>query len=148
MGGGVLGVARGAPRSFARSLGAFALTVLGLTCASSRAGAAFALLAGSGDAKLTSDSARIALMRDGNRTVLTLQADYQGPPEDFVMIVPVPQAVSPDDVRAVPAGIFDRLDALTGPRLVEYWEEDPCPERSAWDEPEGRRSPGSSGSWN
>jgi hypothetical protein len=99
------------------------------------------LLAGSGDARLSSDAAQVALMRDGNRTVVTLAMDYQGPAEDFVMIVPVPTKVSPDDVRTLPPGIFDRLDGLTAPRLVEYWEEDPCPVRSAWDETEDRRAP-------
>jgi hypothetical protein len=146
MGGGVLGLARGAPRSLARSLGTFALTAFGVALYAAPAGAVCPLLAGSGDATLTAGAERVALMRDGNRTVVTLATEYHGPPEDFVMIVPVPASVAPDDVRTVPPGIFDRLDALTAPRLIEYWEEDPCPSRSGWEEPEQKRAAPSSAS--
>jgi hypothetical protein len=32
----------------------------------------------------------VVLMRDGTRTVLSMQNNYQGPPQDFAMVVPVP----------------------------------------------------------
>jgi hypothetical protein len=36
----------------------------------------------------------VVLMRSGTRTVLSMQNDYQGPPESFAMVVPVPAVLS------------------------------------------------------
>jgi hypothetical protein len=77
--------------------------------------------------KLFNDATNVVLMRSGTRTVLAMQNDYRGPLEDFAMIVPVPVVLKPSDVKVVPKQVFDRIDALGSPRLVEYWEEDPCP---------------------
>ncbi len=80
------------------------------------------------DAKLVNDATQVVLMRDGTRTVLSMQNHYAGPLEDFAMVVPVPVVLSKDQVRTLPNDVFDRIDKLTAPRLVEYWEQDPCPE--------------------
>jgi hypothetical protein len=80
-------------------------------------------------AGLTNKATRAALMRSGTRTVLTMSNDYDGPPEDFAMVVPVPVVLSRDNVRTLPHDVFDHLEALTAPRLVEYWEQDPCPQQ-------------------
>src|SRR5690606_22682573 len=66
------------------------------------------------------------LMRDGQRTVLSMQNSYTGPTEDFAMVVPVPEVLHEEDVRTLPPEIFRKVDRLSAPRLVEYWEEDPC----------------------
>jgi len=42
------------------------------------------------------------------------------------MVVPVPVVLHKEDVRTLPADVFDRVDSLSAPRLVEYWEQDPC----------------------
>jgi MYXO-CTERM domain-containing protein len=68
----------------------------------------------------------VVLMRDGTRTVLSMQNNYQGPPQDFAMVVPVPVVLQEDDVKVLPDEVFDRVDKLAAPRLVEYWEQDPC----------------------
>ena len=78
------------------------------------------------DAKLTNDASQVVLMRKGNRTVMTMSNDYKGPPEDFAMVVPVPVVLHKEDVKTLPADVFDRVDSLSAPRLVEYWEQDPC----------------------
>ena len=31
------------------------------------------------------------------------------------------------DVKVIPKAVLDRVDSLSSPRLVEYWEQDPCP---------------------
>ena len=64
-------------------------------------------------------------MRKGNRTVMTMSNNYQGPPENFAMVVPVPVVLQKEDVKTLPADVFDRVDSLSAPRLVEYWEQDP-----------------------
>ena len=68
---------------------------------------------------------RAVLLRDGTTTVLSIQPSYEGPPEDFALIVPVPSPIGPEDVKVLEPEAFDRLDALTAPRLVEYWEQEP-----------------------
>jgi len=78
------------------------------------------------DAKLTNNASQVVLMRKGNRTVMTMSNTYQGPPENFAMVVPVPVVLKKQDVKTLPADVFDHVDSLSAPRLVEYWEQDPC----------------------
>ncbi|HEY7375823.1 MAG TPA: DUF2330 domain-containing protein [Polyangia bacterium] len=78
------------------------------------------------DAKLTNNASQVVLMRKGNRTVMTMSNNYRGPLEDFAMVVPVPVVLQKENVRTLPADGFDRVDSLSAPRLVEYWEQDPC----------------------
>jgi hypothetical protein len=78
------------------------------------------------DAKLTNNASQVVLMRKGNRTVMTMSNNYQGPPESFAMVVPVPVVLHKENVKTLPADVFDRVDSLSAPRLVEYWEQDPC----------------------
>jgi hypothetical protein len=82
-------------------------------------------VAGAG-ADLYNQATVVVLMRDGTRTVLSMRNNYQGPPQDFALIVPVPVVLAQDDVRVIEAAVFDRVDRLSAPRLVEYWERDPC----------------------
>src|SRR5882724_953512 len=77
--------------------------------------------------KLFNDATQVTLLRDGTRTVLSMQNDYRGPLDDFAMVVPVPVVLKETDVKVVDPGVFQRLDSLGSPRLVEYWEQDPCP---------------------
>jgi MYXO-CTERM domain-containing protein len=42
------------------------------------------------------------------------------------MVVPVPVVLGENDVKTLERGVFDRVDQLAAPRLVEYWEQDPC----------------------
>ncbi|HVH97344.1 MAG TPA: DUF2330 domain-containing protein [Enhygromyxa sp.] len=78
------------------------------------------------DTKLYNNATMVVMMRDGTRTVLAMQNNYQGPPENFAMVVPVPVVLGEDDVKTLERAVFDRVDQLAAPRLVEYWEEDPC----------------------
>ncbi len=79
------------------------------------------------DSDLYNNATVVAMMRAGTRTVLSMQNNYQGPPEDFAMVVPVPVVLKKAQVRTLPRDVFARLDRLAAPRLVEYWEQDPCP---------------------
>jgi hypothetical protein len=78
------------------------------------------------DSKLTNTASQVVLLRNGNRTVMTLSNHYQGPTENFAMVVPVPVVLHKEDVKTLPADVFDHIDSLSAPRLVEYWEQDPC----------------------
>jgi MYXO-CTERM domain-containing protein len=79
-------------------------------------------------ARLTNNATQVVLMREGLRTVLSMQNNYQGPPQDFAMVVPVPVVLHKENVKTLARDVFDRVDQLTAPRLVEYWEQDPCPQ--------------------
>ncbi|MCC7538207.1 MAG: DUF2330 domain-containing protein [Deltaproteobacteria bacterium] len=68
----------------------------------------------------------VVMMRDGLRTVLSMQNNYEGPPESFAMVVPVPVVLQRENVHTLDRAVFDRVDQLAAPRLVEYWEQDPC----------------------
>jgi hypothetical protein len=78
--------------------------------------------------KMFNDATNVVLMRDGTRTVLSMQNDYKGPLEDFAMVVPVPVVLKKEEVKTLPRDVFGRIDQLGAPRLVEYWEQNPCPE--------------------
>jgi hypothetical protein len=53
------------------------------------------------DTSLHNEATTVVLMRDGNRTILSMQNDYQGPPEGFAMVIPVPVVLDEDDVRTL-----------------------------------------------
>ena len=80
---------------------------------------------GSGES-LSDDATVVVLLRDGTKTVLSMQNNYQGPPESFAMVVPVPEVLDEERVKTLPRDIFQRVDQMAAPRLVEYWEQDPC----------------------
>jgi len=92
--------------------------------------------------QLNNKATRVALMRYGQRTVLTMSNDYEGPPQDFAMVVPVPVVLQQENVRTLPHSVFDRIETLTAPRLVEYWEQDPCPQPQPSYRDELRAEPG------
>ncbi len=110
-----------------RTLGTL-LAATSLVAATTIAAHAFCgfYVAGSNE-KLFADASQVVLMRDGTRTILSMQNDYRGPLEDFAMVIPVPVVLKPTDVKVLDAAVLQRLDSLGSPRLVEYWEQDPCP---------------------
>src|SRR5215211_2469215 len=104
-----------------------ASTALALVMSGPAAGAFCGFYVSGSGKKMFNDATNVVLMRSGTRTVLSMQNDYRGPLEDFAMVVPVPVVLKESDVRVLPKAVFDRLDSLGSPRLVEYWEQDPCP---------------------
>jgi MYXO-CTERM domain-containing protein len=93
-----------------------------------RADAFCGFYVGGAGAQMFNNATQVVLMRLGTTTVLSMQNNYQGPPEHFAMVVPVPVVVHKDQVKTLPREIFDKVDTLGAPRLVEYWEADPCQE--------------------
>src|SRR3954470_3819078 len=103
-----------------------ALVVLGCMTLTASAHAFCGFFVAGNDSKLTNNASQVALLRKGNRTVMTMANNYQGPPENFAMVVPVPVVLHKQDVKTLAADVFDHIDSLSAPRLVEYWEQDPC----------------------
>jgi hypothetical protein len=89
---------------------------------------------GKADADLFNESSQVALVRDGNRTVLTMSNDYKGPLTEFALVVPVPSVLRRDQIHVGDRKLLERLDAYSSPRLVEYTDPDPCavPRRPIW----------------
>jgi hypothetical protein len=81
------------------------------------------------DAKLWNKASKVVLVRDGDRTVLTMASDYEGEPSEFALVVPVPVVLKREQIHVANPEIVKHLDDFTAPRLVEYYDEDPCAER-------------------
>lgn len=78
------------------------------------------------DTRLFNQASQVALVRDGDRTVLTMANDFQGDPKEFALVVPVPTFIERRQIEVVDKALLDHLDAYTSPRLVEYFDPDPC----------------------
>ena len=78
------------------------------------------------DGTLKNKTSQVILVRDGNRNVITMYNDFKGNIKDFAMVVPVPVVLSKKDIKVVDQQIFTTLNEYSKPRLVEYYDENPC----------------------
>ena len=78
------------------------------------------------DTSLFNEASQVVLVRDGNRTVITMANDFEGDVEDFAMVIPVPTFIERGQINVGDRAIIEHLDAYTAPRLVEYFDPDPC----------------------
>ncbi len=78
------------------------------------------------DTKLFNKASKVAIMRDGERTVMTMANDFQGDLKEFAIVIPVPVVLQEGQIHVTDNAILDHIDAYTAPRLVEYFDEDPC----------------------
>jgi hypothetical protein len=78
------------------------------------------------DTKIFNKASQVILARDKNKTIITMSNDFQGKVKDFAMVVPVPMVLQEKDIQIVDRNIFDKLDAYSAPRLVEYHDPAPC----------------------
>ena len=79
-----------------------------------------------GDTKLFNRASQVVLVRDGDHTVMTLANDFRGSARDFAMVVPVPTKIERGQIHVAEKGLIDHIDAYSSPRLVEYFDPDPC----------------------
>ena len=78
------------------------------------------------DAKLFNRASQIVLARDGDRTVLTMANDFRGDLTEFAVVIPVPTFLTKEQIHVGDRALIERLDAYSAPRLVEYFDGDPC----------------------
>ena len=88
------------------------------------------------DTSLYNEASQVIIARNGDRTVLTMANDYQGEVADFAMVVPVPTVLQEGQVNVGDPAIVQRLDDFSAPRLVEYFDPDPCEPVMFYDEAE------------
>ena len=81
------------------------------------------------DAKLFNRASQVVLVRDGDRTVLTMANDFRGDPKEFAVVIPVPSVLKREQIHVGDKALIDHLDAYSAPRLVEYFDENPCARR-------------------
>lgn len=81
---------------------------------------------GKADSKLYNKASQVIIAKDGDRTVLTMANDYQGDLRDFALVVPVPVILEKSQVNVGNPKILNRLDSFSAPRLVEYFDKNPC----------------------
>lgn len=77
-------------------------------------------------AELYNHKSEVILVRDGQFTTITMNNDFKGDVKDFAMVVPVTNVIGRDDIRVVSHSIFTTLDNYSSPRLVEYYDQNPC----------------------
>jgi len=78
------------------------------------------------DTKLWNQASQVVLVRDGDRTVLTMSNDFSGSLKEFAVVVPVPTVLERGQIHVADRALIDHLDAYSAPRLVEYFDPDPC----------------------
>ncbi|MBD1890351.1 DUF2330 domain-containing protein [Coleofasciculus sp. FACHB-SPT9] len=102
------------------------ITLLAVICFAPTAWGFCGFYVAKADTKLYNKSSQVVIARDRDRTILTMANDYQGDVKDFALVVPVPTVLQKEQVHVGDPKIIERLDAFSAPRLVEYFDEDPC----------------------
>jgi hypothetical protein len=78
------------------------------------------------DTKLFNKASQVVLVRDGDRTVMTMANDFEGEPREFAIVIPVPTFITREQIHVGDKALVDHLDAYSAPRLVEYFDRSPC----------------------
>jgi len=78
------------------------------------------------DTKLFNEASQVVLVRDGDRTVMTMVNDFKGELKEFAMVIPVPTFLKREQIHVGDKALVDHLDAYSAPRLVEYFDDNPC----------------------
>lgn len=100
--------------------------LLCLLCFHSNAHAFCGFYVAKASADLFNNASKVIMARAEDRTVITMANDFQGEVKDFAIVVPVPDVISEGQVNVADPKLIDHLDAYTAPRLVEYFDSNPC----------------------
>jgi hypothetical protein len=79
-----------------------------------------------GNAKLFNHASQVVIVHDQDKTVMTMANDFQGSVRDFAVVIPVPTKIERGQIHVSEKALIDHLDAYSSPRLVEYFDPDPC----------------------
>lgn len=64
------------------------------------------------------DTAQVVIVRQGLRTTFSVSINPFGDPQEFALVLPVPEVLGEEDVRTLDGTIFALLDGYTAPRHV------------------------------
>ncbi|MEE8501068.1 MAG: DUF2330 domain-containing protein [Kiloniellales bacterium] len=103
-----------------------ALALAGLAAAVGPAQAFCGFYVAKADTELFNEASKVVIARHGAKTVITMVNDYQGEPQEFALVIPVPSVLAREQIHVTDKAVVEHLDAYTAPRLVEYFDPDPC----------------------
>lgn len=109
-----------------RQLSQLGATILGLLALAQPASAFCGFYVTKADTQLFNKASQVVLVRDDDRTVMTMANDFRGDPSEFAMVIPVPTVLEREQIHVGDMQLIDHLDAYSAPRLVEYFDENPC----------------------
>ncbi len=78
------------------------------------------------DTKLFNKASQVVIVRDEDKTVLTMANDFKGDPKEFAILIPVPTFIEKEQIHIADKALIDHIDAYSAPRLVEYFDDNPC----------------------
>jgi hypothetical protein len=81
---------------------------------------------GKANEPLVNHASQVVIAHHDDKTVISLMNDYQGEPSEFALVVPVPVVLQKGQVHIGDRELFQKIDAYSSPRLVEYYDPDPC----------------------
>ncbi len=106
-----------------------AASVAGWVAIGSSAWAFCGFYVATGDEPLVNKASRVVLVHKDGHTIVTMASDVHGDPKQFALVIPVPTVIRRDQVRIVKPQIVEHLADYSKPRLVQYYDSDPCPPR-------------------
>jgi hypothetical protein len=81
---------------------------------------------GKADTKLFNKASEVAIARHDHKTVITMANDFKGDVKEFAMVVPVPTVLEKEQIHVGDPAVLKHLADYSAPRLVEYFDENPC----------------------
>ena len=103
------------------------LTLLtGLLLWSGSASAFCGFYVGKADTKLFNKASEVVIARHDDKTVITMANDFKGDVKEFALVVPVPTVLEKEQIHVGEAAVLKHLADYSAPRLVEYFDENPC----------------------
>ena len=81
---------------------------------------------GKADTKLFNKASEVAIARHDNKTVITMANDFKGDVKEFALVVPVPTVLEKEQIHIGDPPVLKHLADYSAPRLVEYFDENPC----------------------
>lgn len=112
------------------------LLILALSSWAVPAAALPGFIIGKGSAKRHIYTSHVVVMRKGEMSAVSVQADYDGPLDPFAIVLAVPADVTLERVHTLKRDFVDRVEQMSAPRFHEFWEMDPCepgPAEQEWE---------------
>lgn len=103
-----------------------AAVVILLTMITHEAAAFCGFYVSKADGALKNKTSQVIIVHDGQKNTITMYNDFKGDLKDFAMVVPVPVVLGKKDIKVVDQKIFETLNDYSQPRLVEYYDDNPC----------------------
>ncbi len=100
--------------------------LIGLFLWNSAASAFCGFYVAKADTKLFNKASEVAIVRHEDKTVITMANDFKGDVKEFAMVVPVPTVLEKEQIHIGDTAVLRHLADYSAPRLVEYFDQNPC----------------------